>query len=296
MNNTSKSHRRDGYILSQGSVPVIRFPAFVSMDFLEHGFSTRMGGVSTGDFASMNLSFSRGDDSQLVLENFRRFGQAVNMDDKDMVFSDQTHTTNIRIVTEADKGKVIIKQKDYRDIDGLITDCPGVPLVTFFADCVPLFFADPQKKVIAASHSGWRGSANRMGQKTVDAMCDRFGCLRENIQAVIGPSICQDCYEVSEDVADAFRQTFKGCPDILKTILKPSSKTLAQDKNGKYQLDLWAANRAILLDAGLIPEHIHTAGLCTRCHSDLLWSHRAQGSRRGSLAGFIMIRKRGCHE
>lgn len=283
MNIEKELRTPEAHVVAGGNgVPVIKFNAFEAMDWLEHGFSTRDGGVSTGIYESMNLSFTRGDDPENAMENFRRFGDAVNMDYRDMVFTWQTHTTNIRAVTANDKGKGIITERDYRDIDGLVTDVPGVPLVTFFADCVPLYFADPVKRVMGASHSGWRGTVARMGLETVRQMEDRYGCDAGDLVAVIGPSICQKCYEVSADVAEAFEAQFPAaqCRDFIL------------DKgNGKYMLDLWRANWYILKDAGICGENIHISGLCTHCHPDALWSHRSLGTARGSLAGFMMIKE-----
>ena len=204
------------------------------------------------------------------------------MDHRTMVFTQQTHTTNVRVATAADRGKGIICDRDYTDVDGLITNEPGVPLVTFFADCVPLYFVDPVRRVIGASHSGWRGTVRKMGQVTVEAMARTYGCEPADLIAVIGPSICGNCYEVSQDVADAFRAAFE--PEVWPQLLKDKG-------NGKYLLDLWQANVQILADAGLRRENIHVSGLCTHCHPDALWSHRSLGSARGSLAGFMMIRE-----
>lgn len=263
-------------------VPVIKFNCYEDIPWLSHGFSTREGGVSTGIFGSMNLSFTRGDDPEAVMENFRRFGEAVGMDHRAMVFTQQTHTTNVRVATAADRGKGIICHRDYTDVDGLITNEPGVPLVTFFADCVPLYFVDPVRRVIGASHSGWRGTVRKMGQVTVEAMARTYGCEPADLIAVIGPSICGNCYEVSQDVADAFRAAFE--PEAWPQLLRDKG-------SGKYMLDLWKANQWILAKAGLRRENIHVSGLCTHCHPDALWSHRSLGSARGSLAGFMMIRE-----
>lgn len=265
-----------------GDVPVIQFKSFRDLPWLTHGFSTRMGGVSAPPFDSMNLSFTRGDDEADVMENFKRFGKAVGVLTSQMVFSDQTHTANVGIVTEEDLGKGILKPKDYTDIDGLVTNCPGACLVTFFADCVPLFFADPVKKVIGLSHSGWRGTAAAIGHETIEMMRHQFGCRPEDIIAAVGPSICGSCYEVSEDVAQVFRQQFR--PEETDTFLT--------EKGGsKYLLDLWQANACILLNSGILPEHLAVTDLCTCCNSDLLWSHRKTGGVRGSLAAFLMIRE-----
>ena len=265
-----------------GDVPVIQFKSFRDLSWLTHGFSTRMGGVSKTPFDSMNLSFTRGDDETDVMENFRRFGKAIGVSDSQMVFSDQTHTANVGIVTEEDLGKGILKPKDYTDIDGLVTNCPGACLVTFYADCVPLFFADPVRKVIGLSHSGWRGTAAAIGRETVEMMGHQFGSRPEDIIAAIGPSICGDCYEVSEDVAQVFRQQFR---------TEQSDTFLTEKGGGKYMLDLWKVNAYILLDSGILPEHLSVTDICTCCNSDLLWSPRKTGGVRGSLAAFLMIRE-----
>lgn len=262
---------------------IIKFDKLCKYDIIEHGFSTREGGVSSGIFASMNLGFNRGDSYGNVMENYRIMGNALNMSVENMVLSAQTHTTNLRIVTEDDKGKGLVKEKDYSDIDGLITNIPGIPLVTFYADCIPLVFLDPVKKVIASSHSGWRGTVKRIGKVTVDRMCDTFGCKAENIIAAIGPGICKDCYEVSEDVALEFMREFEkeGYGDIV-----------FPGESSKYYIDLKRANEVILISAGIKPENIDNEGICTCCRKDLLFSHRASNGRRGNLAAFIMLRQR----
>ena len=192
----------------EGAVPYLSFPMLRDTGLVTDGFSTRLGGVSEGCFSSLNLSFDRGDDRAAVAENFRRMGEALGIRCEDMVLSQQTHTTNIRIVTDEDRGKGITRERDYTDIDGLITNVPGICLVTTYADCVPLYFLDPVKKVIALSHSGWRGTVGKIGKKTVELMHEEFGSEPADILAAIGPSVCQDCYEVSADVTDRFREVF----------------------------------------------------------------------------------------
>ena len=183
-------------------VPFLKYPILEKEGLVEHGISTRLGGVSEGFLGSMNLSYTRGDDPAHVDENYRRMAAAIGVKPEHMVCTHQTHTTNVRIVTREDAGKGVTREKDYTDVDGLITNVPGICLVTFYADCVPLLFLDPVKKVVASSHSGWRGTVNRMGQVTVEKMQKEFGCDPKNILACVGPSICQECYEVSEDVLE----------------------------------------------------------------------------------------------
>lgn len=261
-------------------VPYIQFKNLSATGIVKHGFSTRKGGVSTGIFSSMNLNFKRGDDPDAVLENYRRMAAALNMRVEDMVLSDQTHTTNVRVITEEDRGKGILKPQDYSDVDGMITNVPGIVLVTSYADCVPLYFVDPVRKAIGLSHSGWKGTVGHIGQKTVWKMHEVYGTEPKDIVAAIGPSICQSCYEVSDDVAEAFRANFTA---------DEAADILLDKGNGKYQLDLWKANWYVLTDAGILPEHLSVTDLCTACHPDLLWSHRKTNGQRGGLSAFLSL-------
>lgn len=261
-------------------VPYIQFKNLSATGIVKHGFSTRKGGVSTGIFSSMNLNFKRGDDSDAVMENYRRMAAALNMRVEDMVLSDQTHTTNVRVITEEDRGKGILKPQDYSDVDGMITNVLGIVLVTSYADCVPLYFVDPVRKAIGLSHSGWKGTVGHIGQKTVWKMHEVYGSEPKDIVAAIGPSICQSCYEVSDDVAEAFRANFTA---------DEAADILLDKGNGKYQLDLWKANWYVLTDAGILPEHLSVTDLCTACHPDLLWSHRKTNGQRGGLSAFLSL-------
>ena len=261
-------------------VPYIQFKNLSATGIVKHGFSTRKGGVSTGIFSSMNLNFKRGDDPDAVLENYRRMADALDMCVEDMVLSDQTHTTNVRVIIEEDRGKGILKPQDYSDVDGMITNVPGLVLVTSYADCVPLYFVDPVRKAIGLSHSGWKGTVGHIGQKTVWKMHEVYGSEPKDIVAAIGPSICQSCYEVSDDVAEAFRANFTA---------DEAADILLDKGNGKYQLDLWKANWYVLTDAGILLEHLSVTDLCTACHPDLLWSHRKTNGQRGGLSAFLSL-------
>lgn len=264
----------EGYVL-----PYLSFSSYEELPYIRHMFTTREGGVSKGIYESLNLSFTRGDDETAVLENYRRVAQALGATIDHIVTSDQTHTTNVRPVGKEDLGKGITRPRDYKDVDGMITDQPGVLLATFYADCVPLYFVDPVHKAIGLSHSGWRGTVGRMGQATVEAMERSFGSQPKDLLCAIGPSICQDCYEVSQDVAEAFVSAF---PTHEKEILQAGAP-------GKYQLDLWKANEIVLTEAGVLKDHIDLAGICTCCNSSLLFSHRASKGKRGNLGAFLML-------
>lgn len=268
--------------VERGGVPYLSFKALEDTGMVINGFSTRLGGASKGRFATMNFSYSRKDDPADVLENFTRMADALGVERDRMVVSYQTHTTNVRRVTREDEGKGVIRERDYRNVDGLITDVPGITLVTFYADCVPLYLVDPVHHAIGLSHSGWRGTVRRMGQVTMDAMKEAFGTRPEDVTACIGPSICRDCFEVGEEVAEAFADAFD--PKYRDALYRANAKP------GKYQLDLWKANEIIFQEAGVPKEQIHTTNICTMCNSDYLFSHRGVGEERGNLAAFLSIR------
>lgn len=264
-------------------VPLLQFPLLEQTRLVAHSFSTRLGGVSEGKFSTMNFTFTRGDDPDHVKENYRRMAKALGVSEDRMVLSYQTHTTNVRQVTQQDAGKGIVAERDYTDVDGLITDVPGITLVTFYADCVPLYFLDPVHKAIGLSHSGWRGTVNRMGKATLEAMENAYGSRPEDMLACIGPSICRNCYEVGEEVAEAFRLAFSQ---------KDLEQILEEKGDGKYQLDLWRANEKIFLECGILPEHIQVTDICTHCNPDLLFSHRTTGNERGNLAAFLCLKQK----
>lgn len=258
----------------------LSFPTLEEIPGVRHGFSTRLGGVSKDHLFSMNLSFTRGDQEEHVRENYRRIGNAIGFLPENMVFSYQTHTTNVRKVTEQDRGKGFAKERDYKDVDGLVTNVPGLVLTTFYADCVPLYFVDPVKRAIGLTHSGWRGTAGKIGKVTVEKMQKEYGSDPKDIIAAIGPSICQECYEVSEDVISEFRRAFseKYWPELFYPT-----------KEGKYQLNLWKANQCVMREAGILEEHISVTDLCTCCNPDFLFSHRASQGKRGNLAAFLEL-------
>lgn len=266
--------------LASGEFPYLSYPLLEQTGMVKHCFTTRLGGVSEGIFESLNLSFRRGDQRAAVEENFQRVAQALGTEYGNFVFTDQTHTVNVRRVGIEDAGKGLTRARGYSDVDGLITNEPGLVLSTFYADCVPLYFIDTKKRAIGLSHSGWRGTVRRMGRVTLETMRREFGTLPEDVICAIGPSICQDCYEVSEDVAEEFNREFSS----------HSGEILVNKGNGKYQLDLWRANEMILLEAGIKPEHLSVTDLCTCCNDKILFSHRASQGKRGNLGAFLCLK------
>ena len=256
----------------KNGVMYITFPIFEKTVKVKHCFSTRNGGVSKGRYAKMNLSYSNGDSKENVDENFRRICECIGVDTASVTKTHQTHTVNIKNVYE-------VGEELPPDIDGLITDKKGITLCSSYADCVPLLFLDPEREVIASSHSGWRGTCGEIGRLTVERMVSDYGCEKQNILAVVGPSICKDCYEVDETVAEKFREL--GYLDL--------SKLLFNKGNGHYLLDLKEACRQILVYAGLLNENILVSDICTCCNSQALHSHRATGGNRGNLCAFMQL-------
>lgn len=262
--------------------PYLSFPVLEKYEFIKHGFSTRLGGVSEGIYESLNLGFGRGDSDENVRINYERICKSIGVDSKSVVMSDQVHKTVLRKVGMDDTGKGLYRKKDYKEVDGIYTNETGITLVTAYADCVPLYFVDPVKRAIALSHAGWRGSIGKIGPKTVETLQKEYDSKKEEIVVVIGPSICQECYEVSEDVADEFKKEIASerWNDIVP---------LTDTTKRKYHLNLWKANQYFLEEAGVLSENIHISGVCTCCNSNLFHSHRASKGRRGSLSAFLAL-------
>lgn len=267
-------------VCEEEGVIFLRFPLIEQTNLVKHGFSTRLGGVSQGIYAAMNLSFGRGDKDADVKENYKRMAKALHTDTTHMVLSKQTHTANVRVVTKKDCGKGIHVPLDYTDVDALVTNEPGVMLVTFYADCVPIYLIDVKNRAIGLCHSGWRGTVKKISRCALAVMNKQYGTLPGDVTAAIGPSICGDCYEVSEDVVQEFEHIFE--PELMPDIAR-------KKENGKYLLDLWRANELILEEAGVPESQIQTTDLCTCCNPDIFFSHRASGGQRGGLAAFMEL-------
>ncbi len=265
-------------IKKNGELVYLTFPS-LELSGVAHCFTTKHGGASSGIFSTMNMSFTRGDDQNNVIENYRRICEALGTDYKKCVLSHQTHTTNIRIVTEADAGKGIVNERDYGDVDGLITNVKGLTLVTQYADCVGLLFFDPEKRVIATSHAGWRGTVGKIGLKTVEEMVKHFDCNPKSIRCGIAPSIGKCCFEVDSPVYEEF----------IKMDSIDLTDCISDDGNGKYHIDLWEVNRRTLISAGISPENISVTDLCTKCLHEDFFSHRYTNGKRGNLAAMIAL-------
>ncbi len=244
-----------------------------------HGFSTRLGGVSLGMWESLNLGVSRGDDPDHVRENYRRFFAAIGADGRHLATTNQVHGGVVRCITTAD-----LKDDPYDKVgyeaDGLMTDLPGAALVVYCADCIPILFYDPVRRVIAAVHAGWRGTAAGIATTAVERMEDIYACHRGDILAAIGPGIGPDCFETHEDVPNAMTSA-------LSTAVLQHIKI---KENGKFAVDLKGINAMRLEQAGLAADHIAVCQECTSCMGTKYWSHRKLGTNRGSMAAVIQLR------
>ncbi len=263
-------------------LPVIKYKIFDDYDNLITGFSTRLGGVSKAHLSSLNLSFSRGDEESNVIENHKRFAKAVGYDYTRLIFSDQVHDTRIRVIeNEEDAGKGMIKVSDIKETDGLVTNLANIPIMTFYADCVPLYFFDKEKNVIGLAHSGWKGTVKNIAGKMIETMMDKYNSDVKDIICAIGPSICQKCYEVDDVVINEIKDRYSSNEYAMMVEEKP---------DGKYQLNLQLACRINLLNAGVLPSNIAMPDLCTCCNKNILYSHRASKGMRGNLAAVMMLK------
>lgn len=256
----------------------ITFPSLEKHENLFHCFTTRLGGVSEGCYQSMNLGMSTDDDRENKLKNYEILSEKLCFDLNDMVKTSQSHTANIRYATESDKGKIFNGYPGYADVDGLITDRKNIVISTSHADCTPIFFYDPIKEVIGMVHAGWRGTVENITGNMIKRFTEDFGSIPENIEAAIGPSLGQCCFEVDEDVAEIFLKADKNYETYMKKI------------GNKYNFDLWEINKYIMMNNGMREENIEIAGICTKCRNDLFFSHRGQKGKRGLMLGMIMMK------
>ncbi len=244
-----------------------------------HCFTTKCGGVSCGAVKGLNLGFRVGDKLSAVNENYCLVAEDMGFPFERITAGRQTHSANIRIITEEDAGKGISRDSEFADVDGLVTNVRDLPLVVYYADCVPVLLADENAGVVAAVHSGWRGTVAEITRNAVAIMVEKFNANPEVIKAAIGPSIGPCCFETGGEVACEFED-----------------KLVTECGNGKYKVDLWAANKNILLNCGLKKENIDVLSLCTICHNDILYSYRVHKGETGRMGAFISLCGQGCFE
>lgn len=262
----------------EGEQQYLTFHRLDQYEELRHLFTTRHGGVSGGCCASWNFGEKHLDTEENVLRNFEILAGVLGTDTDHMITSAQTHTTNIRVVTREDGGKGVVRERDYQDVDGLLTDERDLAIITGHADCNAIFFFDPSKQVIGLAHSGWRGTLAGIGTAMVLKMESLYGCSPLDIIAGIGPSLCQDCFEVDQDVAQAFFDQ------------KEEYSQFTYQKGVKHYIDLKGIIKFDLQEAGVLAENLLDMELCTKCNKELFFSHRGHQGKRGLMIGAMMLK------
>ncbi len=242
--------------------------------WLTHGMTERTGGSSSAPFASLNLGLHVGDVEERVRENRERAAAASGMNLHHMVCAEQVHGSRVAVVTANDAGRGATVFSDaIAGVDALVTDEKELLLTLFFADCLPILFADDEHRAVAIAHAGWRGLAGGVIENTLKAMAAQFGSRPESVTAVIGPGIGPCCFEVGPEVAENFP------PSVLR-----------QETQSKPHVDLPGDARLRLLAAGVTPEQIESADICTACHTERFFSHRRERGRTGRMGAFIAKR------
>jgi YfiH family protein len=251
----------------------VRYWIFDSLgEGLTQAVYTRRGGISPAPWASLNLGGTVGDEPERVRENRRRALEASGRDPASVYDVWQVHGDEVALA-EAPRSS----QSPHRQADVILTDRPGVTLMMRFADCVPIFLYDPRRKVAGIAHAGWMGTVKGTVRAAVQAMRNRYGSASRDIHAGIGPSIGPDHYEVGPDVVAQVRQAFGG-----------AALELLQVRNGRTYFDLWSANRWLLEQSGV--RQIEVAGLCTACHLEDWYSHRAEKGRTGRFGATLALK------
>lgn len=244
---------------------------------VRHAFTTKFGGVSRGACESLNLGFGRGDAEENVRRNFGILTDALAMNGARVTLTRQIHEDEVSVVTETTVGMGLAQPMAWQS-DALVTALADTPLAGFYADCVVTLLYDPETHTCGVCHAGWRGTAKGILGKTVDTMAQQLGTKRETLVAVIGPSICQSCFETDADVPEAMERQLGG-----------RVRPFVAEKGVKFHVNLQGINAALLHEAGLAPENIVDSGLCTMCERETFWSHRATNGVRGVQAGVISL-------
>lgn len=251
------------------------FDRFINTGLVSMGFSTKSGGVSTGKYSSMNLSYNSNDDKENIRKNFNIYLDAIGANPESVIMSEkQIHESLVHVVEKKPNGTEFIK-----GVDGFITNLKNVTLVTTHADCVPLYFLDPVKKVVGLSHSGWRGTLLGIGKETVLKMIEVYDSNPSDILVGIGASIGKCCFETDSDV-----------PDLFKEKWDFAEKYIFQKENVKYFVDIKGINKEILKSVGIDENNIEISNICTMCSSDIFFSHRKMKLERGTMAAAIMLK------
>lgn len=270
-----------GFVLKDcGQTKMFEITSFKNTGMVEHGFSTRLGGVGKKPYDSRNLALHVGDEPADVIENRKRACRLFNVDIDRIVTCQQVHGTNIVAVTEGDAGVGAFSYDEaFPATDGIITNRPGLLLATFYADCVPIFILDPVKKVVGSIHAGWKGTVAGIGAAALETMTSEYGSDPADCLIGIGPSIGPCCYEVDNPVIDELRGKFTWWQDVI-----------CESETGLRHLNLWETNRRIMREAGVPENNIDMADVCTCCSQDILFSYRGGQGTTGRMGAFVMLK------
>ncbi|WP_018753228.1 peptidoglycan editing factor PgeF [Paenibacillus sanguinis] len=259
------------------------------MPELSVGFTGKSGGVGEVPYNQLNLAYHVGDNPVHVLENRRLLAEALGFAPEAWTCGEQVHGTNIAVVRSGDAGRGYLSRQDaFQQTDGLLTDVPGVLLTSFYADCVPLYFADPVQRVVGLAHAGWKGTVAGMASAMVSRMEQEFGSRPADIRVALGPSIGECCYEVDEKVMAQARLALPPEEDGITE----SEWCSPSVHEGKTMLNLKEMNRIIMIKAGILPTHIECTTWCTSCHPEIFFSYRKQNGVTGRMASWIGMKER----
>jgi len=247
---------------------------------IDLGFSTRLGGVSSGIYESLNMGLHVGDEYELVCENRRRFLAVFNAGLDNTVCCQQVHGAQVYRVEESDRGCGAHRLSSaIPDCDALITDRPGIYLLSFYADCVPVYFYDPGHRAIGIAHCGWKGTVGRIAGKTVAALQNNYQTEAANMQVFIGPGIGPCCFAIQADLMAQVHTEFRDLHDII-----------TMDDKGSAYWDLQETNRQLLIESGVKASNISVCQLCTSCHTDIFYSHRKERGLTGRMGALIGLK------
>lgn len=240
-------------------------------------FTTRNGGHSTGAYKSLNMSLHVGDDRELVIANRETVSQSLGFELRQMVCCEQVHGNGVAVVDKQHAGRGSTGLHDtLPGCDAMVTDCPALFLTEYYADCIPVYFFDPIKRVIGLAHSGWKGTALRIAEATVTVMRDRFGCCSEDIRVFIGPGIGPECFAVDADRRSQVERLFTFHDQIIYSY-----------NENQYVWDLHLSNRLIIEQSGIPKDNIISCRICTACNPELFFSYRGTGGHTGRMAAVL---------
>lgn len=271
----------------KNDIVLLKFDRLAEKKNIAHCFTTRIGGVSEGVCDSLNMSYKRDTDRDNVTENIRRVAEACDVPFESVTMVPQVHAGDVKVITSEDAGRGVSREAFSDGYDAMVTNVKGVTLATIHGDCIPVFLYDEQSESIGMIHSGWRSTNAKISANAVLTMTENYGAKPENIIAVIGPGICRDCFEASDDVYEAFTETFG-----KKFSENPSACKKDETRDGKWYISLPEIVRMTLLDAGVLHENIVYSGICTCCEAnkDKYFSHRREKGKTGAMSGFIMLK------